>query len=131
MSSKFRLIYCFFLVKSWFFIEKVHILRITHFSETTKDRNLILNPLPEVNFLMVEIPTLKPYIYSLVSYLFIKQDQMIMTCNLAVASLMLSRFSTVICCVYSRIFYPRYGFSLSGPQGILCEVESTRCIIII
>ena len=25
-----------------FFIEKVHILRITHFSETTKDRNLIL-----------------------------------------------------------------------------------------
>ena len=33
--------------------------------------------LPEVNFLMVEIPTLKPYIYSLFSYLFIKQDQMI------------------------------------------------------
>jgi hypothetical protein len=32
-TSKFRLIYCFFLVKSWvFFIEKVHILRITHFS---------------------------------------------------------------------------------------------------
>ena len=24
-----------------FFIEKVHILKITHFSETTKDRNLI------------------------------------------------------------------------------------------
>jgi hypothetical protein len=24
-----------------FFIEKVHTLRITHFSETTKDRNLI------------------------------------------------------------------------------------------
>jgi hypothetical protein len=40
-SSKFRLIYCFFLVKYCFFIEKVHILRITHFSETTKDRNLI------------------------------------------------------------------------------------------
>jgi hypothetical protein len=40
-SSKFRLIYCFFLVQSCFFIEKVHILRITHFSETTKDRNLI------------------------------------------------------------------------------------------
>jgi hypothetical protein len=40
-SSKFRLIYCFFLVKSWFFIEKVHILRITHFSKATKDRNLI------------------------------------------------------------------------------------------
>jgi hypothetical protein len=40
-SSKFRLIYCFFLVKSWFFIGNVHILRITHFSETTKDRNLI------------------------------------------------------------------------------------------
>ena len=48
--------------------------------------------LPEVNFLMVEIPTLKPYIYSLFSFLFIKQDQMIMTCNSAVASLMLSRF---------------------------------------
>jgi hypothetical protein len=48
--------------------------------------------LPEVNFLMVEIPTLKPYIYSLFSYLFIKQDQMIMTCNSTVASLMLSRF---------------------------------------
>ena len=48
--------------------------------------------LPEVNFLMVEIPTLKPYTYSLFSFLFIKQDQMIMTCNLAVASLMLSRF---------------------------------------
>jgi hypothetical protein len=40
-SSKFRLIYCFVLVKSWLFIEKVHILRITYFSETTKDRNLI------------------------------------------------------------------------------------------
>jgi hypothetical protein len=26
-----------------FFIEKVHILRITHFSETTKDRNLIFS----------------------------------------------------------------------------------------
>jgi hypothetical protein len=52
----------------------------------------IPHPLPEVNFLMVEIPTLKPYIYSLFSYLFIKQDQMIMTCNSAVASLMLSRF---------------------------------------
>ena len=50
------------------------------------------HPLPEVNFLMVEIPTLKPYIYSLVSYFFIKQDQMIMTCNSAVASLMLSQF---------------------------------------
>jgi hypothetical protein len=37
-------------------------------------------------------PTLKPYIYSLVSYLFIKQDQRIMTCNSAVASLMLSQF---------------------------------------
>jgi hypothetical protein len=27
--------------KNYFFMEKVHILRITHFSETTKDRNLI------------------------------------------------------------------------------------------
>ena len=53
---------------------------------------VIPHPLPEVNFLMVEIPTLKPYMYSLFSYLFIKQDQMIMTCNSAVASLMLSRF---------------------------------------
>ena len=52
----------------------------------------IPHPLPEVNFLMVEIPTLKPYIYSLFSSLFIKQDQRIMTCNSAVASLMLSRF---------------------------------------
>jgi hypothetical protein len=51
---------------------------------------VIPHPLPEMNFLMVEIPTLKPYIYSLFSYLFIKQDQMIMTCNSAVASLMLS-----------------------------------------
>jgi hypothetical protein len=32
------------------------------------------------------------YIYSLVSYLFIKQDQMILTCNSAVESLMVSRF---------------------------------------
>ena len=32
------------------------------------------------------------YIYSLVSYLFIKQDQTILTCNSAVESLMLSRF---------------------------------------
>jgi hypothetical protein len=31
-------------------------------------------------------------VYSLVSYLFIKQDQMILTCNSAVASLMLSQF---------------------------------------
>ena len=53
---------------------------------------VIPHPLPEVNFLMVEIPTLKLYIYSLVSYLFIKQDQRIMTCNSAVASLMLSQF---------------------------------------
>jgi hypothetical protein len=58
---------------------------------------VIPHPLPEVNFLMVEIPTLKPYIYSLFSYLFIKQDQMIMTCNSAVASLMLSRFLCLSC----------------------------------
>ena len=57
---------------------------------------VIPHPLPEVNFLMVEIPTLKPYIYTLFSYLFIKQDQMIMTCNSAVASLMLSRFFNII-----------------------------------
>jgi hypothetical protein len=53
---------------------------------------VIPHPLPEVNLLMVEIPTLKAYIYSLFSDLFIKEDQMIMTCNSAVASLMLSRF---------------------------------------
>jgi hypothetical protein len=39
--AKFGLIYYFFLVKSCFFIGKVHILRISHFSETTKDRSLI------------------------------------------------------------------------------------------
>ena len=54
-------------------------------------QGVIPHPLPEVNFLMVEIPTLKPYIYSLFSCLFIKQDQMIMTCNSAVPSLMLSQ----------------------------------------
>jgi hypothetical protein len=37
-------------------------------------------------------PIHSTYIYSLVSYWFIKQDQMILTCNYAVASLMLSRF---------------------------------------
>jgi hypothetical protein len=35
------------------------------------------------------------YIYSLVSYLFIKQDQMILICISAVASLMLSRFFSI------------------------------------
>jgi hypothetical protein len=39
----------FFLVKSWFFIEKVHILRITHFSETTKDRSLIFGMCEDAN----------------------------------------------------------------------------------
>ena len=70
-SSKFRLIYCFFSCKIMgFFIEKVHILRITHFSETTKDRNLIFGMGGDANvklciqhFLMVEIPTPKPYIF--------------------------------------------------------------------
>jgi hypothetical protein len=32
-----------------FFIEKVHILRITHFSETTKDRNLIFGMVGDAN----------------------------------------------------------------------------------
>jgi hypothetical protein len=32
-----------------FFIEKVHILRITHFSETTKDRNLIFGKGEDAN----------------------------------------------------------------------------------
>ena len=36
------------------------------------------------------------WVYSLVSYLFIKQDQMILTCSSAVASLMLSQFFNII-----------------------------------
>ena len=68
----------------------------------------IPHPLPEVNFLMVEIPTFKPYIYSLFSYLFIKQDQMIMTCNSAVASLMLSRFFYLYLHVKGRKKYPSH-----------------------
>jgi hypothetical protein len=44
--TKIILKICTFSIKkthdfTWFSIEKVHILRITHFSETTKDRNLI------------------------------------------------------------------------------------------
>jgi hypothetical protein len=112
---------------------------------------VIPHPLPEVNFLMVEIPTPKPYIfmirvnrqikcpkswgpgssphplpevflrilhrkifpihhtyiYSLVSYLFIKQDQRILTCNSAVASLMFSRFSLI---VFEKYYYYYYFF---------------------
>ena len=144
-----------------FFYRKVHILRITHFSETTTDRNLIFDmsiwscafnmfyprgsappswgiclkicdqdPHPKPYIFMIRVtrqikciiaqapgsyPTLLMIswivftlhthvgkyfqsiihawlVYSLVSYLFIKQDQMILTCNSAVASLMLSRF---------------------------------------
>ena len=52
-----------------FFIEKVHILRITHFSETTKDRNLIFGMGGDANvklciqhffipWAVTEIPTL-------------------------------------------------------------------------
>ena len=70
---------------------------------------VIPHPLPEVNFLMVEIPTLQPYIYSLVSYFFIKQDQIIMTCNSAVASLMLSRFF-----IYSKKFFHKFHLSESS-----------------
>ena len=44
-------------------------------------RGVFPHLLPEMNFIMFEM-----------SYLFIKQDQMILTCNSAVASLMLSRF---------------------------------------
>jgi hypothetical protein len=45
------------------------------------------------------------YIYSLVSYLFIKQDQMILTCNSAVSSLMLSRLTVEweTCCLFSGV----------------------------
>jgi hypothetical protein len=65
--SEFRLIYCFFLVKSWFFIEKVHILRITHFSETTKDRNLIFGMGGDANVIMylIFLVTLIMNIYGL------------------------------------------------------------------
>jgi hypothetical protein len=73
-------------------------------------------PLPEVNFLMVEIPTLKPYIYSLFSYLFITQDQMIMTCNSAVASLMLSRFFYFESCSWRGVL-----------DTTLCESFSVIC----
>jgi hypothetical protein len=112
---------------------------------------VIPHPPPDVNFLMVEIPTPKPYIfmirvnrqikcpkswgpgssphplpevflrilhrkifpihhtyiYSLVSYLFIKQDQRILTCNSAVASLMFSRFSLI---VFEKYYYYYYFF---------------------
>ena len=53
---------------------------------------VIPHPLPEVNFIMVEM-----------SYLFIKQDQMILTCNSAVASLMLSGFFLKLYGNYSDI----------------------------
>jgi hypothetical protein len=44
----------FFIKKQWFYKEKtidksVHILRITHFSETTKDRNLIFGMSGDAN----------------------------------------------------------------------------------
>jgi hypothetical protein len=42
-SSKFRLIYCFFLVKSWFFIEKVHILRIIFITKYCNDPNGVIS----------------------------------------------------------------------------------------
>jgi hypothetical protein len=38
-----------------FFIEKVHILRITHFSETTKDRNLIFGMGGDANVKMIQM----------------------------------------------------------------------------
>ena len=72
----------------------IYMIRVTRQIKCliAQDPGVIPHPLLEVNFLMVEIPTLKSYIYSLFSYLFIKQDQMIMICNSAVASPMLSRF---------------------------------------
>jgi hypothetical protein len=44
------------------------------------------------NLSEIQLENEREQVYSLVSYLFIKQDQMILTCNSAVASLMLSRF---------------------------------------
>jgi hypothetical protein len=65
-------------------------LRITHISETILSILTKLCPnVPWVNLFQS---------YSLVSYLFIKQDQTILTCNSAVASLMLSLdFLELIC----------------------------------
>jgi hypothetical protein len=59
-------------------------LRITHISETIL--SILTKLCPNVPWVILFQS------YSLVSYLFIKQDQMILTCNSAVASLMLSRF---------------------------------------
>ena len=59
-------------------------LRITHISETIL--SILTKLCPNVPWVILFQS------YSLVSYLFIKQDQMILTCNSAVASLMLSQF---------------------------------------
>ena len=59
-------------------------LRITHISETIL--SMLTKLCPNVPWVILFQS------YSLVSYLFIKQDQMILTCNSAVASLMLSWF---------------------------------------
>ena len=70
-------------------------LRITHISETILSILTKLCPnVPWVNLFQS---------YSLVSYLFIKQDQMILTCNSAVASLMLSRFSRTYFIIWSML----------------------------
>jgi hypothetical protein len=56
-------------------------LRITHISETIL--SILTKLCPNVPWVILSQS------YSLVSYLFIKQDQMILTCNSAVASLMI------------------------------------------
>ena len=87
---------------------------------------VIPHPLPEVNFLMVEIPTLKPYIYSLVSYLFIKQDQIIMTCNSAVASDAFSIFEHQI-----LNFARTFSLSLWPQSSLVPPCKIVNCFVVI
>jgi hypothetical protein len=58
--------------------------------------------------------------YSLVSYLFIKQDQLILTCNSAVASLMLSRFFILL------IVHVATGWGFS-PGILVSSTNTTLC----
>jgi hypothetical protein len=65
------------------------------------------------SFLLIYKTRPNDFDLQLVSYLFIKQDQMILTCNSAVASLMLSRFfyyfivslSRISCLLWTHIIY--------------------------
>ena len=89
-------------------------LRITHISET------ILSILTKVMFIMSGVQSIIHawLVYSLVSYLFIKQDQMILTCNSAVASLMLSRFLIIIFCIFIYIYIYVYILILKTCKSI-------------